>query len=135
MKYIFLSGLFDKSNYEYILNNSKNSVIQNAANVLQQGYLSGLDQLLKKDEFVTINIPFIGSFPKRFKKLIFPSSLGCTPNGKLIKNIGFVNIVFFKLFFRYISALYGLNQNIEKNEKNCIIIYRLNCFCSIFRWM
>lgn len=123
MRYIFLAGLFDKSNYKYILDNSKNSVIQNAANSLQWGYLSGLDQLLEKENFSIINIPFIGSFPNRFRKIFFPSSLSKTPNGAEIKNICFINITIFKLFFRYISALYGLRKALSRKQKNCIIIY------------
>jgi len=66
MDLLFLTGIFPKEKETEILENSKGNV-QNAANVLQWNLINGLDECLGKVSL--LNAVFIGSYPKRYKKL------------------------------------------------------------------
>lgn len=93
---LFLGGIFPKEKESEIYQNSKGSV-QNAANVLQWHFIEGLDQNLNKP-LTIINSLFIGSYPKRYKKLFVKSyPFSHTENAKDL-NVGFCNLMWFKRF-------------------------------------
>lgn len=116
---IFLSGLFPKEKYDYILNNSK-GVIQNAADNLQWSIVKGLDR--NNVKLTLVNLPYIGSFPKRFKK-IYSNNYHFSHNSiDTDYNIGFVNLPLYKSFSRYINAKKALNKLASSTEDNVVIL-------------
>lgn len=124
VKYLFLGGLFPKETEQDIINNSIGSV-QNAANVLQWNIVEGLDKNL--DEPVKIlNSLYIGSCPKRYKKLFIP-----TYNFKHIKeaddiNVGFCNLSGYKMLSRSINLNRELKNWIKNTpERKVVIAYAM----------
>ncbi|WP_336866205.1 glycosyltransferase [Peribacillus frigoritolerans] len=122
----FLGGLFPKEKEAEILKNSIGS-IQNAANNLQWELVRGLDANLEKPVKI-FNSLFIGSFPKRYKKMTidtynFSHFLG---NSEDI-NVGFLNLPGIKNFSRYRSLkLYLKKWALSKtNKKKVIIAYAM----------
>ena len=66
MKVSLLLGCFPSDKYDEIVSNSK-GVIQYAADALQKSFLEGLSTFF--DDIHVINLPYIGSFPFRYKVL------------------------------------------------------------------
>lgn len=60
----FITGFFPVTIYNEIITNSKFNV-QNAADKLQKSFIEGLLSYYPK--MYVINVPFVGSFPKRYK--------------------------------------------------------------------
>lgn len=109
---LFLGGIFPKENEKDICKNSKGA-IQNAANVLQWNFIEGFDQNLETP-LTIINSLFIGSYPKRYKKL-FVKSYPFSHNGKSKDfNVGFCNLMGFKKF----SIIRTLKKAVKKWIKN-----------------
>ena len=96
MECLCLMGLFPKEYESTILNDSVYG-IQNAANKLQWAIVDGLKE--QKDVHLSVlNSLYIGSFPRKYKKMRIPSfsfKVGSTEEGY---NVGFINIPFFKAF-------------------------------------
>lgn len=106
MKIFFLTGLFDSEDYYQILKDSKGNV-QNAADVLQKRYLDGFCDLGLEKEISVINLPFIGSYPKHFKKFFFtPIHSEVIRDGYSLQNISFCNIRIIKNISRITKSLY-----------------------------
>jgi hypothetical protein len=62
---IFLGGIFPEDIRDEIEAKSS-GVIQNAADSLQKALISGLK--IHFEKLTLVNLPFIGSFPKRYKE-------------------------------------------------------------------
>ena len=129
MKIVLLFGMFASEHYNTIVENS-NGVIQYAADALQKSFVEGIGTLNKDTE--VINLPFIGSYPKRYKSITFPSGLFSyiTQNHNLIAwhDVGFCNISVIKSESRKKHAYRALKQWANKypNEEKSIIIYSVH---------
>ncbi|ABX43850.1 glycosyltransferase [Lachnoclostridium phytofermentans] len=134
---IFLGGLFPKEKEEDIINNSIISV-QNAANNLQWEFVKGLDENLPKPIKI-INSLYIGSFPKRYKKLTIDTYKfhHALQNSHDI-NVGFLNLPIIKNFSRYHSLKtyfkkWALNKS---GETKIVIAYAMTfTFTHILRYV
>lgn len=129
MNFIFLSGiLFD---YDEILKNSHTNV-QNAANVLQSKFLDGFIQNDEIKSLDVINLPYLGSYPKYYKKCVFRTELEYKElNSKAtIYNVSFNNISIIKNFSRFILSFlksYKIMGNLSKNlDKTVFIVYAMH---------
>lgn len=101
MDIAFLGGLFPEETKDEIIKNSIGS-IQNAANELQWNFVRGLDSNLVTPVKI-INSLYIGSYPRRYKKLFIQSyRFRHTDNADDI-NVGFCNLSGFKYYFRKYS--------------------------------
>lgn len=115
-KIIFIGGFFSDNIKTDIQKNSK-GVIQYAADALQKAVLEGL--FVNNQSVSILNLPYIGSFPFRYKKIRFTGS-----NLKFKDltgvNIGFNNLSLYKLHSRY----FNLNKRLGKIEDidSCVII-------------
>ncbi len=119
---VFLGGLFPKETETEIVENSKGS-IQNAANNLQWEFVKGLDASLQNPLRI-INSLYIGSFPKRYTKMVIDTYNFChlNSNSKDI-NVGFLNITGIKNFSRYYSLKpYLKTWAVSRNDRKKIII-------------
>lgn len=105
-KFIFLGGLFCEEQREFILRNSV-GVVQNAADVLQKNIVIGLDSISSSGVTV-INLPFVGSYPKRFRVRYFPAIHARVGQHSQIHGFGFLNITLVKLVSRFVAATKAL---------------------------
>lgn len=95
--------------------------LQNAANVFQWNMLLGLSEL--NCNVRLYNSIYIGSYPKKYRKLIIPSFKF---NVYKIRgeNIGFLNFPVLKEWFRYLTLKRKLKKWAQNNKQNkCIISY------------
>jgi glycosyltransferase involved in cell wall biosynthesis len=120
IKFIFLGGVFVEKQLNFVTRNSI-GVVQNAADVLQKNLISGLDKNTASGVTV-INIPFVGSYPKRFRVPYFPAVTEATGERSIILGFGFVNIFFIKLFSRFIVAIRAL-FGVEVIEGAILFVY------------
>lgn len=133
---LFIGGLFPKEMENEILENSLGNV-QNAANNLQWGLVSGLDNNLSKDIKI-LNSLYIGSYPKRYKKMIvntykFSHSL----NAEDI-NVGFINLMGVKHLSRRLTMKPYVKNWAKKNSgnKKVVIAYAMtSTFTSLLRYI
>ena len=123
MKYIFVGGVFPDNQIEMI-NNSSSGVIQNAADVFQKNLLKGLGEVFP-NEFHIINLPFVGSYPRRFNKFYYPSCSFIFSKNISFHGLGFLNITGLKYFFRFFSLLFGFSK-INKKDIDYIFVYSLH---------
>lgn len=125
----FLTGMLLESDEQHILNSTIGNV-QNAANVLQKKYLEGFSYLEECENIYVINLPYIGSFPKRYKEIFFES----TEKSYRKRNIEYYNSSFFNLcFFKNYSRInksffksFTLLKNMNKNEEVYYFIYAMH---------
>lgn len=118
-----LFGILPNSNYDKIVCDSKGG-IQYAADALQKSIIEGLGQLT--DSIDLINLPFVGSFPKRYNKSVIPSyNFTHTVGENDIPgyNVAFSNITGYKLFSRYWNARKALLRN---SHQTTILIYSIH---------
>lgn len=118
-KLVFISGLFPSEIRSEIFENSK-GVIQNAADVLQWAFVHGLDS--HNIDFTIVNLPYIGSYPFRYKKPYmhqFSFSHHCLSSDI---NVGFLNISLIKLLSRYINLRKYLKHLFRKIDKETVIV-------------
>lgn len=124
---VFLSGLFPKNAELEIINNSIGN-IQLAANNLQWGIVEGLDANLEKPVKI-INSLYIGSFPKRYKKLNIDTFDFSHINDDSLEdiNVGFLNIPGIKNVSRYLSLKPYLRKwaKSKNTDKKIVIAYAM----------
>ena len=108
---VFLTGVFPKEEEKEILSNSIGAV-QNAANVLQWNLINGLDANLSQP-ISLLNAQFLGSYPKRYKKLFVKSYSFAHTSGAVDYNVGFCNLSGYKRFSR--------RRNINKQVKKWVL--------------
>lgn len=124
MKILYIGSFFEKGREEEIWNNSKKNLVF-SGNTFQNSLIEGS---LKHDISIDniINLPAIGSFPLRYKKLWFKSSAFNIGSIQGI-NGGFLNISLIKNYGIYDSikkhALTWAKKN--TNNKKIIIVYSL----------
>ncbi|MBC6003811.1 MAG: glycosyltransferase [Paeniclostridium sordellii] len=124
MDITFLGGLFPREIEEEIVANSIGN-IDNAANVLQWNFINGLEAN-NGDPINIINSLYIGSYPKRYKKLYIKTSEFRKNVKSQNINVGFINIFGVKQYLRYFSIKKYLKlwAN-DKKENKVIIAYAL----------
>lgn len=108
MDIMCLFGLFPD---EYVdeINRCSVSGVQNAANKLQWGLVRGLDE----QEGVNVRICnslYIGSYPKRYKKMMIPTFQFQHAEGAEDLNVGFCNLTGIKYISRYVGCLKAVKK-------------------------
>lgn len=120
-KVVFLGGVFQSNLSSFILENSS-GVVQNAADALQKKILVGLDSNLQ-DGVLVINLPFVGSYPRRFRVAAFPSSEESFGLRSTIRGIGFFNVALVKYFSRFFAAFHALRKTILNGRRTVVLVY------------
>ena len=92
---VFLMGLYPNPIYDEIISNSI-AMPQYAADALQKSFLTGISSSVQT---TVINLPYVGSYPKRYKSLFVPS-ITCKEFGADIRSYKFCNLSFLKNFHR-----------------------------------
>lgn len=118
MNVILIMGLFPSEIRAEIESNSK-GVVQYAADALQWSFVKGFDCFSRAK---IINLPFIGSYPFRFKK--------AKPHGFNFEhiegandvNVGFLNLPMIKLFSRYQNAKRELLKTLSQVKGETVVI-------------
>lgn len=124
MDITFLGGLFPKEIEEEIIVNSIGN-IDNAANVLQWNFINGLEAN-NGNPINIINSLYIGSYPKRYKKLYIKTSEFRRNVKSQNINVGFINVFGIKQYVRYFSIKKYLKRWAnDKKENKVIIAYAL----------
>lgn len=131
MKISLLFGIFPNEIFQQIIDSSKGP-IQYAADALQKAYIKGFAGL--NMETLVINLPYIGSYPLRYKKLYSPNNAVYTfktSDSKTeisIYNTCFCNLIGYKMLSRYTNAYCALKHWCEKypNEEKVLIIYAIH---------
>ncbi|WP_439504240.1 glycosyltransferase [Sediminibacterium sp.] len=122
MKIIFLTGLFPENIREDIHKKSK-GVVQYAADSLQWAIVEGLDS--QTDNLQILNLPYIGSYPLRYKDLKIKSFKFSHKSGSNDLNVGFINLPIYKLISRYYNLKKVLNSVIQDGSET-ILIYAIH---------
>lgn len=119
---LFLNGCYPKESDNYFVNNS-NVMPQNAANVLAWRIIEGLE-LNIPGRFKVLTCPFIGYYPKGFKKLFIKDSIW-SHNGKgQDQLLGFINFKGLETWiksiriYKYVKKWYKLSK-----ENRHMLIY------------
>ena len=102
MNILFLCGLFPRCYRDEIEKKSIGS-IQYAADTLQWAIVNGLDNYANKLKL--INLPYIGSFPFRYKELKTKSFVFSHNGISIDENVGFLNLSVYKFVSRYLNSL------------------------------
>jgi glycosyltransferase involved in cell wall biosynthesis len=122
IKVIFLGGLFPKEIKKEIENKSI-GVVQYAADALQWAIVDGLKMHL--DKFTIVNLPYIGSFPTRYKEVKTKSFDFIYDKTVDINNVGFINLPLYKLYSRYYNAKKTLDSVLQ-DDNEIILIYAIH---------
>ena len=118
-KMILFSSLIPKGEQHYYTENSIGAT-SNANNSLQWAIVKGF---VENDYQVKLfNLPNIGAFPFKFKKLITKSFLFREENIRG-ENIGIINVNIFKHFFAYRNLLKLIKINNYLSEETFLLIY------------
>ena len=118
---IFLGGILLDSQIAEIEINSK-IPLENAADSLQRSFLKGM-VLNTSAELKLINIPFIGSFPRAYKKFMFPAVTDLLFGKIPVLGMKFNNIAVFRNWSRRRAAYRALNNIITTDKSAVIVIY------------
>lgn len=123
---IFLAGAFWGSNKNCILENSI-GVVQNAADVLQKNYIDGFSLNKSVSSVTVINIPFIGSYPRRYKKPYYSPKVDFHSfPGYEVFEYPFLNISVIKnisrLYSSFKSVLNKFNNHSKFNEDENLVL-------------
>ena len=116
----FVGGLFTKEQEDEIINNSIGP-IENAANVLQWNIVNGLEANINK-RINIINSLYIGSYPKRYKKMYIKTSKFRNDADSVNINVGFINIFGIKHYLRYSSTKKYIKNWANNGKENKVII-------------
>lgn len=126
MKLLFLGGAFWDVNKKDILLNSI-GIVQNAADSLQKKYITGMLNNKNVSSIQFINLPFIGVYPKGFKKIFYRPIVKNISFDKCdVHEVGFLNIVFFRLLSRFFNSFVAALKyllNIDKNSNEQVIVF------------
>lgn len=116
---VFLGGVFTPGQTDLVLNASK-GVIQNAADAHQKNILRGL-----AEEGVAvdlINLPFVGSYPKRFRRPVFPGSAETLFESVRVEGKSFSLVPGLKPVHRFLEVFRSLRRLCLSNE-GVILVY------------
>lgn len=118
LKVIFLTGLFPSQSRKEIEAKSI-GVIQYAADALQWSIVDGLDY--HTDKLKIINLPYIGSYPLRYKDFKIKSFFFSHKLGASDINVGFFNLPLFKIYSRYFNSKRILKKLLHNNNEIALI--------------
>ena len=118
-KLVFLFGILPDEALFPIIKLSIGPV-QFAADAFQRAVVRGLSSQPSRD-FKILNLPFVGSYPFRFKKNYFPS-LKFDVESQKVSSLGFLNIALVQLPSRLISCMFALRKSFDKSP-TAIIVY------------
>jgi len=123
MNTVFLAGLFPNELKKNIERDSK-GVIQYAADALQWNFVNGFDYYFRTK---IINLPFIGGYPKLYRKPTISSCRFQHVKGANDVSLGFLNLPIIKMYFRYSKAKKELKKWIlDSNGGKVIFIYSMH---------
>lgn len=122
MEIIFIGGIFADNNKDIIEANSIGP-IQYAADALQKSFLRGLS--LFYTDLTILNMPFVGSYPKRFKKVNIEFE-NTYFEGIPLKSIKFINITAYKLFSRFFNLFKYLRKYLKKSTPTILLLYSIH---------
>ena len=114
MKMIFIGCYCEESKKDYLFKITDGH-ISISASTFQEAVLDGLAKNNYTPDYI-VNLPAIGSFPKRCKKLYVKGGSFEYKSGKGY-NCSFINLTYFKRFFCEWSIRAQLKQIIKKIEK------------------
>ena len=121
-QFLFLGGIFTEEKRKEIEEKSI-GVIQFAADTLQKALINGLDKYFPNLKI--INLPYIGSYPKKYKVLRMKTYKFSHAPGAEDINLGFSNLSVYKMFSRYFNIKKYLNS-LENLNGGTIIIYSIH---------
>lgn len=113
-----MGGTFFRDIEEYVIKNSQ-GVVQNAADAFQTNLLNGMSEVCSRPVIV-LNFPFVGSYPKRFKKLFFKDFFY-----KNFYSYGFLNFTGVKLISRFLVAFKALKSH-SIIDDDTILVYSIH---------
>lgn len=123
MKLILLTGLYLEENIGAIIASSKHG-IENAANVFQWNIVDGLRSILGSQNVDVINFPYIGNFPRHYKKMWYKPS---AKKSSFIQDNRFCNLIIYKKWDIFSRAYKSICESINKHkEDSVIVIYAIN---------
>ncbi|WP_233077982.1 glycosyltransferase [Rheinheimera soli] len=128
MNVLFLGGVFTDSLVRQVLVDTL-SPVQNAADNLQKNYIQGLKESQRVENVTVINLPFVGSYPFLYKKMLFTADLKVESlKGVKVVNLSFFNFLFLKNFFRIYKSLTAILAEVKKNreQKNYLFCYSMH---------
>jgi glycosyltransferase involved in cell wall biosynthesis len=96
--------------------------IQYAADALQWAIVKGLDEYT---DLSLINLPYIGSYPDRYKDSKMASFEFSHKTGAKDYNVGFNNLALYKFYSRYLNA-YKRLRNVVNSKNDVLIIYTIH---------
>lgn len=97
--------------------------IQFAADALQWAIVRGLDE--HTDDLTLINLPYIGSYPSRYKDMVSKSFAFSHRPGAIDYNVGFNNLPLYKLYSRYSSAIRQLTK-LGDLDNSVLLVYAMH---------
>ena len=122
LKVIFLTGLFPSQSRKEIETKSI-GVIQYAADALQWSIVEGLDY--HTDKLKIINLPYVGSYPLRYKDFKIKSFSFSHKLGASDINVSFLNLPIIKLYSRYYNAKKTLRSLLDDDDE-IVLIYAIH---------
>jgi len=135
MDFYFLGGIFTDTDISNIKKLS-NSTIQYAADALQKNYIKGFSDSSLVNSLTVVNLPFIGSYPKKYKTIFYKPCLEqeYIKRAKII-NIKFCNIFLIKNMFRFFLSIKKLLNAIPSQKNKVVLVsysmhlpFLLSCF-------
>lgn len=118
----FLMGLYPQAIYDKIVDDFI-TMPQYAADALQKSFVVGISG---KVQTTIINLPYVGSFPNRYRSLFVPGG-NFKELGASIRSLRYCNLTYVKNFFRIRKAFYALKEWTKENPKNrTIVIYAIH---------
>lgn len=116
-QFLFIGGFFPERIEGEIHRNSKGPM-QYAADTLQKGLIKGL--LHYFPSLFIINIPFVGSYPLRYKKIsIPPCEINNKKNGK---SLSYLNLILLKQFIIYFKTKNEILSFMKSHHGDVVII-------------
>lgn len=125
-KFVFLGGMFFKSQEKEIFSNSK-SLPQTAANNFQWNLIEGLEQNLKSP-LKLISAMFLGAFPLRYKKAVIKNHEFNHTDiaGHKDYSLGFLNIPIVKHIFRKNAIKRCIDKNVDLHSTEVAFGYSMS---------
>jgi glycosyltransferase involved in cell wall biosynthesis len=120
MKIVFVGSVYPLEREEEIRRNSR-AGIDNAANNLQWALLTGLDHFYPDTEVLTQ--PCIGTFPLKYRRVLFKGSGFSHKPGARDHCLGFINLPLVKHLVKEIELFKILKKNTGHLKETTIIIY------------
>ena len=118
---VFLGGLLLERQIPQIERDSR-SVIQYAADALQRALLRGFT-LYHDLDVRLVNVPYIGSYPKTYRKAWFPGVTDLLFGKVPVTGMGFFNLLVARDHFRRRAAFRGLTPLVRPPGDCIVVVY------------